>query len=98
MRSCHYGDPITPAEFADGIEAMIEDAKARGGGRYSCCSRGQCALHLAEADRGHVDTVHTGSSIALFPETERQALTASAAKAQYLLGLRVLGLDPDFAA
>lgn len=98
MRSAHYGDPITPQEFAKGIAEMILDAQSRGGGRYSCCSRGQCATHLAEADRGHVDTVHGGSAIALFPETERQALTASAAKAQYLLGLRVLGLDPDFAA
>lgn len=39
---------ITPEEWAAGTAAMIADAHRRGGGRFTCCGRGQCASHLAE--------------------------------------------------
>ena len=59
------------------------------------CRRGDpCATCLAETRPGHVSTIHCGSSIAQFPETDGQTLTASAAREAYYLGLRVLGLDP----
>lgn len=95
MRSAHYGDPITPDEASDGLWFMIDDARQRGGGRPYCCSRGQCATHLAESrpDKRHQSTVHCGSSIAVFPDSEGQILAASGALTQYLIGLNVLGLD-----
>lgn len=85
---------ITPAEYARGIEVMVDHAHATGGGRASCCQRGQCALHLAE-DGAKSSTVHLSHGLAHFPETEGQALTAGAAREAHHLGLRVLGLDPE---
>ena len=66
------------------------------------CRRGEpCVRCLAEdhpSGSRHVCTVHLGGQgVAHFPETDGQTLTAGAAKAAYVIGLRVLGLDPaDF--
>lgn len=61
------------------------------------CRRGEpCATCLAE-DGATGSTIHLGSGLAVFPETEGQALTGGAAREAYVLGLRVLGFDPaDF--
>lgn len=86
---------ITPTDFARGIEAMIAHARETGGGRSACCQRGRCATHLAEESENHVSTLHLGRSLALFPETEGQTLTAAATIEVYHAGLRVLGLEPE---
>ena len=85
---------ITPPEFARGIQAMLDHAYAKRGGRDSCCQRGQCAMHLAE-NGAKSSTVHLGTSLAHFPDTEGQALAAGATREAYFMGLRVLGLEPE---
>lgn len=84
----------TPAEFAKGIQVMVDHAREIGGGRLGCCGRGQCAMHLSE-DGAKSSTVHLGASLAHFPETEGQALAAGATREAYFMGLRVLGLEPE---
>jgi hypothetical protein len=93
-------DPTDVALMTAHLTNIVSEAHDREGGRHYCCGRTSCAMHLAEdrLERRKVSTIHCGHSIAQFPDTPDQELAASAAKTQYLIGLRILGLDRDFAA
>lgn len=76
---------VTPSEYAQGVTTMIGAARRSGGGRSSCCARGQCALHLAEEHPagGTYSTLHTGRGIALVWNHGDQEVAAAFARAAY---------------